>query len=159
TFAKGQGELVLTSLRHPKEDKSDVDFILNTLGQLWLHGLKINWNGFYQSQYQNKYQDRKLYRIPLPTYPFERKRYWIDASTEISQEITSNNKNNNQNKNKINLDGDWFYIPKWERNRTNYISPEKFAESKYVWLIFIDDAGIGAEIAQHLGTAFISKIF
>ncbi|MCJ8280096.1 MAG: acyltransferase domain-containing protein, partial [Rivularia sp. ALOHA_DT_140] len=46
TFAKGQGELVLTSLRHPKENQSDIGFIFQTLGQLWLHGLKINWNAF-----------------------------------------------------------------------------------------------------------------
>ena len=151
TFAKGKSELVFTSLRHPKEDKSDVDFILNTLGQLWLHGLKINWNGFYQSQYQNNYQDNKLYRIPLPTYPFERKRYWIDASTEISQEITGKNKNNNQIQ--INRDGDRFYIPKWECDRTNYLKPEKLTDTKYVWLIFIDDSGVGAEIARQLGSA------
>ena len=151
TFAKGKSELVFTSLRHPKEDKSDVDFILNTLGQLWLHGLKINWNGFYQSQYQNNYQDNKLYRIPLPTYPFERKRYWIDASTEISQEITGKNKNNNQIN--INRDGDWFYIPKWECDRTNYLKPEKLTDTKYVWLIFIDDSGVGDEISQQLGSA------
>ncbi|EEF58138.1 hybrid non-ribosomal peptide synthetase/type I polyketide synthase [Pedosphaera parvula] len=44
--------------------------LLNALGQAWLAGLKINWSGF------NVHQRRQ--RIGLPTYPFERKRYWVD---------------------------------------------------------------------------------
>lgn len=142
TFAKGN-ELVFTSLRHPQENQSDQDFILNTLGQLWLTGLKIDWADFYR----NKYKDEKRYRIPLPTYPFERKRYWIDASTEISQEVTG------KNKVKINHDEDWFYVPSWERDKVEFVTAEKLASQKYVWLIFIDAAGIGSEVAQQLGNA------
>ena len=61
---------VLSSLRHPKEDRSDVEFILTTLGKLWLAGVEVDWNGFYQ--------DEKRSRVPLPTYPFERRRYWVE---------------------------------------------------------------------------------
>ncbi|MGF1675886.1 MAG: beta-ketoacyl synthase N-terminal-like domain-containing protein [Rivularia sp. (in: cyanobacteria)] len=137
SFAKTQGELVFTSLRHPQETQSDQNFILNTLGQLWLNGLKIDWSGFYKNQ--------KLTRVPLPTYPFERKRYWIDAFTETS--------NNNI---KINRDRNWFYVPQWERdsnNYINYVSSKKLAVNKYCWLIFIDTTGIGAEIARLLANA------
>ncbi|MEM9923874.1 MAG: beta-ketoacyl synthase N-terminal-like domain-containing protein [Cyanobacteria bacterium P01_D01_bin.50] len=146
TFAQGQSKLVLTSLRHPQENESDISFIFKTLGQLWLHGLKIDWTEFYK----HKNQQQKRYRVPLPTYPFERKRYWIDASTEITQEVTRENINNN--KITINHDGDWFYVPTWERDKqVEFITPQKFAENKYVWLIFIDNACFGAEIAQQLG--------
>ncbi len=64
-------QLVLTSLRHPKEQQTDIAFILNTLGQLWLAGIDIDWSEFYNYE--------QPYRIPLPTYPFERQRYWIEA--------------------------------------------------------------------------------
>ena len=67
---KQSSQVVFTSLRHPKETQSDVKFILNTLGQLWLSGVKIDWSGFYQQEKPN--------RVPLPTYPFERQRYWIE---------------------------------------------------------------------------------
>jgi amino acid adenylation domain-containing protein len=40
-------------------------------GALWMRGAKINWNRFYSGEPRQ--------RVPLPTYPFERKRYWIDA--------------------------------------------------------------------------------
>ncbi|MHC5763066.1 beta-ketoacyl synthase N-terminal-like domain-containing protein [Nostoc sp.] len=61
---------ILSSLRYAYERESDVAFILNTLGQLWLEGIKIDWSGFYAHE--------RRYRLPLPTYPFERQRYWIE---------------------------------------------------------------------------------
>ncbi|MEH1866380.1 MAG: beta-ketoacyl synthase N-terminal-like domain-containing protein [Nostoc sp.] len=67
---KTAAQTVLTSVRHPQEKQSDSHVLFNTLGQLWLAGVKIDWFGFYR---QDEY-----YRLPLPTYPFERQRYWID---------------------------------------------------------------------------------
>ncbi|KAB8316001.1 polyketide synthase, partial [Tolypothrix campylonemoides VB511288] len=64
---------VLTSLRHVKEQQSDVAWLLQTLGRLWLSGVEIDWSGFYTHE--------RRHRLPLPTYPFERQRYWIDAKS------------------------------------------------------------------------------
>ncbi|MBZ8179843.1 type I polyketide synthase [Oscillatoria salina] len=66
-------QIVLTSLRHPQERTSDLAFLLNTVGKLFLAGVEIDWAGFYQHE--------KRYRVPLPTYPFERQRYWIEAKS------------------------------------------------------------------------------
>ncbi|QSJ14565.1 acyltransferase domain-containing protein [Nostoc sp. UHCC 0702] len=77
TFVKQhqKSEVVtLTSLRHPQEQKSDVAFIFNTLGRLWLQGIKVDWSSFYR--------DEKPYHIPLPTYPFERQRYWVEPQQQ-----------------------------------------------------------------------------
>ncbi|MCP5105490.1 MAG: acyltransferase domain-containing protein, partial [bacterium] len=65
---------VLSSLRHVKQTDSDMLFLLRTLGTLWLSGVNIDWNNYY------KEENRK--RVPLPTYPFERKRYWMEALKE-----------------------------------------------------------------------------
>jgi phthiocerol/phenolphthiocerol synthesis type-I polyketide synthase E len=62
--------IVLSSTRHPKENQSDLAFILNTLGSLWLGGAEVDWTRFYANE--------RRHRVGLPTYPFERKRYWID---------------------------------------------------------------------------------
>ncbi|MEH2040986.1 beta-ketoacyl synthase N-terminal-like domain-containing protein [Nostoc sp.] len=67
---KAAAQTVLASVRHPQEKQSDTRVLFNTFGQLWLAGVKVDWFGFYS---QDEY-----YRIPLPTYPFERQRYWID---------------------------------------------------------------------------------
>jgi acyl transferase domain-containing protein/thioesterase domain-containing protein/SAM-dependent methyltransferase/acyl carrier protein len=65
-------QVILSSVRHPQQNDSDVAFLLNPLGQLWLAGVQINWLEFYTHQ--------QRHRLPLPTYPFERQRYWIQAS-------------------------------------------------------------------------------
>ncbi len=70
---KSLGHIVLSSVRHPKEQKSDVAFLLSTLGQLWLAGVQIDWAGFYANE--------KRYQLPLPTYPFDRQRHWFESSS------------------------------------------------------------------------------
>ncbi len=67
--------LLISSVRHPKVEADDTSFILNTLGKLWVEGCRINWKGFYEGQ--------KRYRISLPAYPFEKKRYWIEPLKNV----------------------------------------------------------------------------
>jgi acyl carrier protein len=43
---------------------------LTSVGQLWLNGVEIDWDAFREGQ--------KRHRLPLPSYPFERTRYWLD---------------------------------------------------------------------------------
>jgi amino acid adenylation domain-containing protein len=71
---KTENHIVLSSLRHPKEAVSDSAFILNALGRIWLAGAAINWSAFHANE--------NRHRLPLPTYPFERQRYWIDAGNQ-----------------------------------------------------------------------------
>ncbi|MBV9788907.1 MAG: polyketide synthase, partial [Chloroflexi bacterium] len=61
---------ILQSLRHPQERISDAVFLSLTVARLWLVGVEIDWAAMNSDQ-------RRL-RVPLPTYPFERQRYWID---------------------------------------------------------------------------------
>ncbi|HKG81124.1 MAG TPA: amino acid adenylation domain-containing protein [Pyrinomonadaceae bacterium] len=68
--AKSPDQIVLNSLVHPAEQSDELTVMLNSLGRLWLSGGVIDWAGFYA------YEQRR--RAELPTYPFERKRYWIE---------------------------------------------------------------------------------
>ncbi|MFN6470963.1 MAG: beta-ketoacyl synthase N-terminal-like domain-containing protein [Nostoc sp. SerVER01] len=138
TLAKRQlasQTVVLTSLRHPQEQVSDVAFLLNTLSRLWLTGLPINWTGFYT------YEQRK--HIPLPTYPFERQRYWIEADSETALSTISTKSLSK----KPNI-ADWFYVPIWKQSTP--IGLLKATEKNTCWLIFIDDYGIGSAVAKRL---------
>lgn len=67
------GRFVLSSVRHPKEEASDVAFLAKTLGELWLAGVEINWSNYYTQE--------KRYRLPLPTYPFEEQKHWVEPSS------------------------------------------------------------------------------
>lgn len=69
--------LILSSTRHPHDNDSDVAFILKSLGQLWAAGVDVNWTGFYG--------DEKRCRVPVPTYPFERKRHWVEPSRSATE--------------------------------------------------------------------------
>ncbi len=61
--------MVLSSLRHPHDRSSDVAFLQQTVGRLWLAGVAIDWPQLYSHERRR--------RVPLPSYPFERQRYWI----------------------------------------------------------------------------------
>jgi phthiocerol/phenolphthiocerol synthesis type-I polyketide synthase E len=69
---KKPGQKVVNLIRHPQEKTPDDYFIYNALGELWLYGVKIDWAVF------NEGQGR--YRVSLPAYPFEKKRYMLDES-------------------------------------------------------------------------------
>jgi acyl transferase domain-containing protein/acyl carrier protein len=131
-------KVVLPSLRDAFNQQSDLAFLLNTLGQLWLSGVEIDWSGFYT--------DERRHRIPLPTYPFERQRYWIEPS--------KNNKDLNLDRGKLEqkLDiKDWFYIPSWKRTAPPVsFEPDKLMAQKQCWLVFVDGCGIGSQIVERL---------
>ncbi|MET0264062.1 MAG: condensation domain-containing protein, partial [Duganella sp.] len=57
----------------PRRDAADSapSVLLGALGQLWASGCRIDWNALHGGRSGN--------RIALPTYPFQRKRYWIAA--------------------------------------------------------------------------------
>ncbi len=48
--------------------------MLDSLARLYERGAEINWEGF-DEPYRRQ-------RVPLPTYPFQRQRYWIENKTE-----------------------------------------------------------------------------
>ncbi len=66
---KKQDCLVQNTLPSFKDSLSNDFSVLAALAKLWGFGLKIDWRHFHQQE--------KLSRVPLPTYPFERKKYWI----------------------------------------------------------------------------------
>jgi acyl transferase domain-containing protein len=68
----GAAARAISTLPHPGEPESARGFLLGALGRMWTHGVDVDWAAFYENQ-------RRL-RVPLPTYPFERKRHWIPRS-------------------------------------------------------------------------------
>jgi acyl transferase domain-containing protein len=76
TFARQHGVRAsgaprLTSLPAEPGEAGQLDHTLQTLGELWCAGCPIDWEAF------NTGHRRR--RISLPTYAFERTRFWIDA--------------------------------------------------------------------------------
>ena len=126
---------ILATLRHPYDPVDDTAFLLERLGQLWIAGVEINWNGFYARQ--------RRQRLPLPTYPFERQRYWI-APGKLSDQTARVQKGKS-----LNI-ADWFYVPTWQQmpGRPPFASGQLSAEPR-TWLIF-DEGNVGSELASLL---------
>jgi acyl transferase domain-containing protein len=138
-FARQQGAgAVFASLRHPQAGQADRPFLLNTLGRLWLSGLEIDWRGFYG--------DEQPRRVPLPTYPFARERYWIEPSVQ-----TNANETRQQSLHKKPDVADWFYVPLWKQSVP--LKPAPLAEQRSCWLMFCDAHGLGFQIAERLERA------
>lgn len=131
---KPKEQITLTSVRHPQEEGSDVSFLLKALGQLWLAGTEIDWDKYYGEE--------KHYRVPLPTYPFERKRYWIHPPKQQTKvlEISGEKKPDI---------ADWFYEPSWKRLSLPS-SHSKAIQSPV--LVFADESGLSVELIKQLGS-------
>jgi acyl transferase domain-containing protein len=120
----------------------DTEEGLIAAGRLWIDGRDIN--------PEDLYPDNSPRRIPLPSYPFERRRCWVDPQPlqDTRGELTGEHKEADVS--------DWFYAPSWKRlpmaGGTSHVSGNV--------LIFADDEGIGEMITGgqvvivHKGTGF-----
>ncbi|MDQ3804073.1 MAG: SDR family oxidoreductase [Acidobacteriota bacterium] len=140
TFAKqqagGASNSVLPTLRHPREAGSEVEFLLRTLGKLWLGGVRVNWDGFYVNEIRH--------RLSLPTYPFERTRYWIEPRATAAAPAPKGTHGKESDP------ADWFYIPSWRRTRAAAAHSTGNSGADSAWLIFADESGLGAYVAGRL---------
>ncbi|GGM54574.1 hypothetical protein GCM10012275_27140 [Longimycelium tulufanense] len=62
---------VLPSLPESRSGRTELDDVLGALGRLWLAGAEVDWSAFTADEHRN--------RVPLPTYPFEHRRFWYQS--------------------------------------------------------------------------------
>lgn len=67
---RGSSHQIVSTCQHIQESGSDHARMLTSLGRLWMEGVEVDWEAFYGDEIRK--------RVPLPTYPFERKRHWVD---------------------------------------------------------------------------------
>jgi acyl transferase domain-containing protein len=138
--------LILPLLPALTDRQPDYACLLTTLGRLWLAGVNIDWEGFYT-------HERRL-KVVLPTYPFERKRYWLGPETYNPTRLHLANFQDNA------FDGepallanvaDWHYLPTWKKSlpRLTDLS-STYLSGDAAWLLFADEHGIAARIARAL---------
>ena len=143
----GPATMVLPSARAVHQNEDDLAVMLNSLAQLWAAGVQINWSGY-------RTHEQRM-RMELPTYPFERDRYWIGAPDRAPEKLAADSATPRS------VD-EWFYEPVWKpaipRKQTH--NGEQHA-AKTSWLLFRDESGVGARLEQRLagnGMKVISAI-
>ncbi len=137
---------VLCSTRNPREATGDLQFLMSSVAQLWASGVKLDWAGFHAAE--------RRQRVALPTYPFERKRFWIDApkpDRALREPVDPAPSRPSQDASGP-PDPVAYYRPVWKRSALPAITWPDTAANAH-WLIFLDAMGVGAEIAELLRLA------
>ena len=70
--ARGKTISVCSSLGGPDSLMTEQSSLLQAYGQLWSSGMSVNWQDIHSDAGR---------RVSLPTYPFERRRYWVSPNT------------------------------------------------------------------------------
>ena len=129
----GGGHAVVSSLRHPNERASDVTTVLSAMGSLWVNGAAADWTAFYAGQRRR--------RVPLPSYPFERQRFWVEPEKfSAKKALLGISMLSRQDF------SDWFHIVSWKRAPSH---TPALAASQDPCLLFEDD-GCSSRLAARL---------
>ncbi|GJG89205.1 hypothetical protein tb265_43860 [Gemmatimonadetes bacterium T265] len=63
-------QVCVASLGESGDPNGEGEAVLGALGRLWTSGVRPDWSGFVAGETRR--------RVPVPSYPFERQRYWVD---------------------------------------------------------------------------------
>ena len=125
-----RGQHALPCLPHARETRPADAALKQTVGHLWTHGVDIDW--------KSMRGDTVSRRIPLPTYAFDRKRYWLDPgdSAAPGRRIERNELE------------DWFWVPVWRQTRL----PRVATSGRHV-LVCSDGLGLESSLTARLAEA------
>ncbi|MCY1073919.1 type I polyketide synthase [Archangium lansingense] len=138
TLARGRprnkpGHVMLTTLPPAGDSMPALEFLLRTVGHLWTLGV----------QAPELFAGEERRREQLPTYPFERQRYWVDlrASGAAGARRGSLEKRSDV--------ASWFYVPVWKQSAPRVLAAEG-SRKKASWLVLVDKTGLGSRVAERL---------
>ncbi|HWW77088.1 MAG TPA: SDR family NAD(P)-dependent oxidoreductase, partial [Pyrinomonadaceae bacterium] len=135
-------QLILSSIPSPRERQPEVVYLLKTLGHLWLAGIEADWVAFNA--------DERRSRLPLPTYPFERRRYWVDLPRQSGQAGPQRRASNKR----AALE-DWFYLPVWKETPRLVGGEAGHAPGdERTLLVFADGGGLAARFLERAAASY-----
>ncbi|WP_103334280.1 type I polyketide synthase [Pseudotabrizicola formosa] len=126
---------VIPALRHPDHPMADDAWHMVTLARLWACGVAVDWGQIWG--------DAPRQRVPLPGYAFQRKPYFIApaegqaAATEAPPARIADLAN-------------WGYMPHWHPKAAGFDLDDLSLTPPETWLIFLDDTGLCATVADRL---------
>ncbi len=138
-YTPERAALIIATLPARHEPAGDQEALHTALARLWLCGVRIDWEAFHSQE--------GLHRVPLPTYPFQRQRFWIDT-TPASVGAAPGRASRPQDGLALPREkpDDWFYLPVWRQSAPRPLPDLPDGN----WLIFADRRGTGAELGARL---------
>jgi acyl transferase domain-containing protein/thioesterase domain-containing protein len=144
TLARQQGgpsARAFPSLPHPRENVSALRCAFETLGRLWTLGVNVDWLKLHAAGSEQ--------RVSLPTYPFERQKFWIEPD-KIAQDAQPVPVPASPSAKVESADET---VSLYRRVWTPTPLPTTSAAEPGPWLLFRDAFGVADEIARYLKTA------
>jgi amino acid adenylation domain-containing protein len=114
------------------------DVLLDTLGRLWLAGVEVDWRRWHSGERRR--------RVRLPTYPFERRRLWIEPPPATASEGDAARASPPARR--LPDLADWFVVPVWSERPLPRVAPA--AETPRRWLVLLEAEGPGEAVAAGL---------
>jgi acyl transferase domain-containing protein len=133
------GLVTLSAMRRGSERRSDVEHLLEAVGRLWAAGGAVEWAGLWAGERRR--------RVPLPTYPFERQRCWIDPPSAGRLAGTATQAAGTGPRPDL---ADWFSVPVWKQAPPARPVASSRAGEGGSWLLFLDRCGVGERLAERL---------
>jgi acyl transferase domain-containing protein/NADPH:quinone reductase-like Zn-dependent oxidoreductase/SAM-dependent methyltransferase len=127
--------VAIGSMRQVHERRGDDICLLDAVGQLWAAGACRKPTDCYAQEMRR--------RVPLPTYPFERRRFWIDPPDTADAQVAASAETERGVE-------DWFHVPVWQRRAPAAPAVEAGGDS---WLVFLDSTGLGTDLVARLRQA------
>ncbi|MEM9292995.1 MAG: SDR family oxidoreductase [Acidobacteriota bacterium] len=110
SLALQQGEsgpgLAVASLPHRWDPTADQAYWLSSWGRLWVAGAQLDDEALFA--------DEDRHRVALPSYPFERQRYFVEPPHSVTGEQSSASAGEAEAEPRLPF-GEWFSIPTWRR--------------------------------------------
>jgi len=97
------GRRAVSSLGHSGEATHEMQAMLQATGALWVAGVTPTWSSIHGS---------RRTRVPLPTYPFERRRHSVDPAPSAAIEAADAPRAGRR----TSRVDDWAYAPTWSRD-------------------------------------------
>ena len=132
---------VIGTLRHPEDQVADDVHFMGMLARVWAAGGSFDWSQIWAGA--------RRCRVPLPTYPFQHSRYFIEPvlAGQVADDRELVREPNRDH---------WAWKPVWKPAYAD-VDPEELetcgSGAPKNWLILEDDTGLGAEIAKRLRAA------
>jgi len=125
------GRPAIASQCHPQRAASNGEQPARCLAQLWVAGVDV----------QAMRGQEAGRRVPLPGYPFERERYWVERAAGNPLIATSTDS--------LKAAGDWLYFPTWKREPLLQSGSGNHRPGRYV-LLFGEATRFTSELAYAL---------
>jgi acyl transferase domain-containing protein/acyl carrier protein len=128
-YGKSTPKDLISTTRHPSTNRDDREHWLDAAGRLWLAGAEMDGTELRAGENSQ--------RVSLPTYPFERQRYWIEPIRKDDAKSAATEDSDKGRKRQL---PKWFYVPSWKRSAPLDVRASAQTEEANTWLFFADDS-------------------